>query len=84
MSIKPKWGPNCADDASVRGARAHARRFRAGTSSAQLGPHFGFAVKLERTKNFQTRKRHVARIAFFRAFLPIRSISRAGVGLVVR
>ena len=45
VPIKPKWVPNCADDASVRGARAP----RTETSSAQLGPHFGpFSVKLKR------------------------------------
>ena len=33
-----KIGPNCADDASVRGARTCAPR--TGPSSAQLGPHF--------------------------------------------
>ena len=33
----PKWGPNCAADVSVRGARAP----RTGTSAAQLGTHFG-------------------------------------------
>ena len=33
----PKWGPNCADDVSVRGARAP----RTEASSAQLGTHFG-------------------------------------------
>ena len=39
----PKWVPNCAPDVPVRGARARARlvQDRTGTSSAQLGPHFG-------------------------------------------
>ena len=32
-----KWGPNCAHDVPVRGARA----LRTGTLAAQLGPHFG-------------------------------------------
>ena len=32
----PKWGPNCADNVAVRGARASYRNI-----SAQLGPNFG-------------------------------------------
>ena len=47
VPMKPKWGPNCADDVPLP---VRARVPRTGTSSAQLGPHFGpFSVKPERT-----------------------------------
>ena len=74
--IKPKWGPNCADDAGVR---AHART-RTGASSAQLATHFGpFSVQKEydlpNLKDIPGSQN-----IFFCTLLPIRSISKTAVG----
>ena len=45
MPIKPKWGPNCADDAGVRASAG------TGASSAQLAPHCGsLSVELKRRR----------------------------------
>ena len=48
----PKWSPDCADNVPVRGARA-------GTSSAQLGHHFGFirTRRGQKAKNSRHKRR---------------------------